>query len=393
MPAAILSAARLQRLKPPPDGVLELWDDHTRGLCLRVFPSGKASWTYRYRPRDGGGRKRVGLGEYPSVGLSEARRRADRLRGEVSGGADPAAERRAQREAATVGHLADRYLAEEIEPARKPATARLYRRYFTGHVIPAIGGRRARDLTHSDVAKLHRAIGTHAPVTANRVVSLIGSLFTWAGRAGEVPRGTNPARDITHFREQPRERFLSSEELARLGDAMREAEGNFSASPIAALRLLLLTGCRVGEILTLKWEHVDFERGLLLLPDSKTGKKTVTLNAPALAVLAGIPRIGAFVILGDNPERPRSDLNRPWRAVSKRAQLDGVRLHDLRHSFASIGAGLGLGLPIVGKLLGHSVPSTTARYAHLDTDPLRRASDRIGGTIAEALGEPMRGRR
>ena len=388
MPASPLTAAKLQHLDPPPSGVLELWDDRARGLCLRVFPSGKASWTYRYRPRGGGGRKRVGLGEYPTVGLAEARRRADRIRGEVSGGADPAAERRAQREAVTVGCLAARYMAEEIEPKRKPATAALYRKYFRLHILPAIGRRRARDLTHGDVAKLHRTIGAHAPVTANRVTSLLGSLFTWAGRAGEVPRGTNPARDIAHFREQPRERFLSSEELARLGEAMREAEGSFSASPIAALRLLLLTGCRVGEILTLKWDHVDFERGLLLLPDSKTGRKTITLNAPALAVLAGLPHVGPFVILGDDPERPRADLNRPWRAVAKRAGLDGVRLHDLRHSFASVGAGLGLGLPIVGKLLGHSVPSTTARYAHLDSDPLRRASDRIGNTIAEA----MRGR-
>ena len=376
MPQAILSAAKLQHLKPPASGVVELWDSHARGLCLRVFASGRATWTFRYRPRDGGGRKRIGLGEYPTIGLAEARRRADRLRGEVSGGADPAAERRARREAVTIARLVARYMAEEIEPKRKPATVALYRKYFRLHVLPLIGVRRARDLTHGDVAKLHRALGARAPVTANRVVSLIGSLFTWAGRAGEVPRGTNPARDITHFREQARERFLSMEELARLGDALREAEiaGSFLPAPIAALRLLLLTGCRVGEILHLRWEYVDFERGLLLLPDSKTGRKPVVLNAPALQVLASLPRVGSFVIYGDDPERPRADLNRPWRAVAKRAGLDGVRLHDLRHSFASVGAGLGLGLPIVGKLLGHTVPSTTQRYAHLDNDPLRRAS-------------------
>jgi integrase len=134
---------------------------------------------------------------------------------------------------------------------------------------------------------------------------------------------------------------------------------------------------------------VDFDRGLLLLPDSKTGRKPVILNAPALQVLSNLQRAGDFVILGDDLSKPRADLNRRWRAVAKRARLDGVRLHDLRHSFASVGAGLGLGLglPIVGKLLGHTVPTTTARYAHLDADPLRRASDRIGSTIAEALGD------
>ena len=255
-------------------------------------------------------------------------------------------------------------------------------------------------------------------------MSLLGSLFNWAAKAGEVPRGTNPTVDVTRFREQARERYLTAEEWARLGDALREAETIgiewsvdiarptakhaprpekrreiYSPPAIAAIRLLLLTGCRVGEILSLRWSEIDFERGLLLLPDSKTGRKPVIVNAPALQVLSELPRAGEFVILGDDPNKPRADLNRPWRAIAKRAQLEGVRLHDLRHSFASIGAGLGLGLPIVGKLLGHTVASTTMRYAHLDADPLRMASNRIGSTIAAALGSrgpaevvPLRGR-
>jgi integrase len=143
--------------------------------------------------------------------------------------------------------------------------------------------------------------------------------------------------------------------------------------------------------LHLKWEHVDFERGLLFLPDSKTGKKTVVLNAPALAVLSAVPHLGAFVIAGDDPEQPRTDLKRPWAMVTREAKLDGLRIHDLRHSFASFGAGGGMGLPIVGKLLGHANATTTARYAHLDADPLRRASDRIGATIAAAMGEGRAG--
>jgi integrase len=332
-----------------------------------------------------------------------------------SDGGDPAAERRAQRDAATVGSLADRYMAQEIEPARKPATVALYRKYLNNHIRPAIGSKRARDVAYTDIAKLHRAIGAKAPVTANRVASLVGSLFRWAAKAGELPRGhENPARDVTRYKEQPRERYLNTGEWARLGDALREAEtvglpweidsrkptakhaprpenrrAIFSPAPIAAIRLLLLTGCRVGEILKLRWPEIDFDRGLMLLPDSKTGRKPVILNSPALQVLSTLPRIGTFVIAGDDPGKPRADLNRPWRAIAKRAQLDGVRLHDLRHSFASVGAGLGLGLPIVGKLLGHTAPTTTARYAHLDANPLRRASDRIGETIANALGDPL----
>src|SRR5262249_55622294 len=151
--------------------------------------------------------------------------------------------------------------------------------------------------------------------------------------------------------------------------APKEADRRTKVGPhaAAAVRLLILTGARLRE-----WEHVDLERGLLFLADSKTGKKAIVLNAPALDILANLPRVGTYVIAGQaagtNDEKPRSDLNRPWRAIVKRARLSGLRIHDLRHTHASVGAGLGLGLPIIGKLLGHTQPSTTARYAHLDAD-------------------------
>jgi integrase len=163
-----------------------------------------------------------------------------------------------------------------------------------------------------------------------------------------------------------------------------------SPHAVAAVRLLVLTGCRLREILHLRWSEVDFERGMLNLPDTKTGRKWVVLNAPALAVLDQIPQVGAFVIAGQAPkpgnaEKPRSDLKKPWSAIRRRADLDGVRIHDLRHSFASVGAAAGLGLPIVGKLLGHTQASTTQKYAHLDNDPLRRATNAIGATISAAM--------
>jgi integrase len=151
------------------------------------------------------------------------------------------------------------------------------------------------------------------------------------------------------------------------------------------LRLLIFTGARLREILHLRWEHVDFERGLLLLPDSKTGRKTIILSAPALAILSDLARVGEFVIAGESPDAPRADLKRPWQVVARHAGLEGVRLHDLRHTYASIGAGRGLGLPIIGKLLGHAESRTTERYAHLDNDPLRKAANRIGSDLAAAL--------
>jgi integrase len=258
------------------------------------------------------------------------------------------------------------------------------------------------------MAKLHSKLrGT--PFQANRVLAVVGSMYAFAGRVGVVPEDTNPTRKIEKFREDRRERFLSTEELVRLGSAIRRAETTgikwnvdetkptskhvpkktqytiIGPHAAAALRLLLFTGCRLREILHLKWEHVDFERGLLFLSESKTGKKTVILNAPALAVLSTLPHVGPFIVAGDDPERPRTDLKRPWAMVTREASLDGLRIHDLRHSFASFGAGGGLGLPIIGKLLGHTQSSTTMRYAHLDNDPLRRASESIAGHIAAAL--------
>jgi integrase len=235
-------------------------------------------------------------------------------------------------------------------------------------------------------------------------------MYGFGQRRGYVPEGFNPADRIEHYKENPRERFLTKAELSRLGEALREAETVglpwdvdenkpkakhapkrenrrtvFAGSAVAAIRLLLLTGCRLREILHLQWAHVDLERGLLLLPDSKTGRKSVVLNGLACAILAELLHDGAYVIPGNDPNRPRHDLKKIWTAVIRRAQLEGVRIHDLRHTFASFGAAGGYGLPIVGKLLGHTQATTTARYAHLDTGPVRRVSDQIGSTIQAAL--------
>jgi integrase len=248
------------------------------------------------------------------------------------------------------------------------------------------------------------------------MLRVVGSLYSFAGKRRLVPTGTNPTRGIDKYPERRRERFLTTAELTRLGAAIREAETigltyevdaskpNSKHAPkeknrrnligphaAAAIRLLIFTGARLREILHLKWDYVDLERGLLLLPDSKTGKKAIVLNAPALDILANLPRVGAYVIAGQaagtDDDKPRADLNRPWRAIVKRARLTGLRIHDLRHTHASVGAGAGLGLPIIGKLLGHTQASTTARYAHLDADPLRRASEHIGRHLAAAMGD------
>ena len=400
-----------------------VWDSDLKGFGLRVQPTGEKSYVVKYR--SGSGRnaptRRVTLGTIGKLTPNEARRLAKLTLGSVAHGLDPAAVKAAERRAATLKELADLFLSEHVEAKRKPATASHYRDILQRIVLPELGTRQGEKVATADLARLHVRMKTR-PYQANRMLAIVGSLYAFAGKRKLVPAGFNPARDIDKYPEKGRERFLTGKELGKLGDAIREAEtvglpwavdekkATAKHAPkeanrrtvidpfaSAAIRLLILTGARLREILKLKWQHVDLERGLLLLPDSKTGAKSIILNAPALAVLAGLKRIGSHVIAsesaGTEGEKPRADLNRPWRSIAKRAGLAGLRIHDLRHTHASFGAGAGLGLPIIGKLLGHARASTTQRYAHLDTDPLRRASEKIGVRLATALGEPPKRRR
>lgn len=394
-----------------------IFDTEIHGFGLRVSPTGEKSWIYMYRAGEGGRRapkKRVTLGSSRRFTAEQARTEAEKLRARVNMGADPQEQKARQRQSLTVAELAEAFLSEHVAAKRKEATRTSYEGVIRTWVLPAMGTKKAKDVLRADVARLHLSMKDH-PAQANRTVAIIGSMFGFATKRGLIDVD-NPARGIDKYRQEGRERFLSMQELERLGAAIRLAEtvgvpwqidaskqlkhlrkenretviGEHAA---AALRLLIFTGARLREILHLKWEHIDFDRGLLSLPDSKTGKKTIVLNAPALEVLSGLTRLGAYVIAGDSAgtddERPRADLKRPWTQVTRQAGLEGLRIHDLRHNFAAFGAGGGMGLPIIGKLLGHSQPQTTARYAHLDADPLRKASNAIGATIAAAMGETV----
>ncbi len=360
-----------------------LWDSALKGFGLRIEPSGTKTFLVRYRAA---GRKRfVAVGRLGQLTPEQARGLVQETLADVRRGRDPADERRRERAAVSVADLAAQFLDEHVRVKRKASTAIHYRSLIDCYLLPKHGARKAHDFARADLARLHLSLQDR-PYQANRLLAVVASMYSFGERHGVIPEGHNPAMRIERFPEARRERFLSTEELARLGEAFRQFEndGRFGTG-IAALRLLLFTGARLREILHLRWEHVDFERGLLLLPDSKTGRKTITLNAPSLAVLQSLDRIGPFVIAGANPDIPRADLKKPWTAATEAASLPGLRIHDLRHSFASIGAGAGLGLPIVGKLLGHTQAATTQRYAHLDADPVRRAADAIGATIAAAL--------
>lgn len=402
-----------------------VYDDELKGFGLRIMPpSGRAglgtrTWIVEYRPGSGGRKvtkRRLKIGRADTLTPEEARKAAKDILAAARVGPDPALERAEARKAHTVGELGDRYL-DETNAFRKPRTGELYRGLWRRYISAEIGHLRVRELARSDIERVHRKIGAQHRSTANRVVILISHFYAWAQAAGETPAGVNPARGIRKFKEQGRERYLTEAEFARLGSALREAESvgiewrpdlskpKAKHAPVsvearrvkvgedvgAAVRLLMLTGARLREILHLEWSHVDLERGMLFLPDSKTGRKTIFLGSSAVEVLAGLAKRehlapSRYVIRSEDPEKPRADLKRPWRLITRHAGLTGVRIHDLRHSYASIGAGAGLGLPVLGKLLGHSDVATTERYAHLGDDPIRRASDFIAGSIATAMG-------
>lgn len=383
------------------------YDATLKGFGLRVGAN-VSTWFAEYRPGEGGrnvAKKRHKIGTADKLSAEQARAAAQKLLAGVALGSDPAKQKAEARAARPFAEVAAAYVEEHVRAKRKERTAKYYSYVLDLHVNPKIGKRRFNEVSRTDVGDMHSAIGKSAgKFVANRALAVVSAVFNW-----HDPDGKNPAKGVERFREDGRERYLTTNEMQRIGEAMMEAEtiglphepSTSKHAPknknrtihgphaVGAIRLLMLTGCRLREILDLEWSQVDAERGLLFLPDSKTGRKTVVLSAAAQEVLTALPRVGRFVVAGRKAgtpdEQPRADLKKPWSAICKRAGLDGLRIHDLRHSFASVGAGSGLGLPVVGALLGHKDAKTTARYAHVAVDASRRAADAIAGQIATAL--------
>ncbi|MDT2022808.1 tyrosine-type recombinase/integrase [Methylocella sp. CPCC 101449] len=404
-------------------------DTELPGFGLRVRPSGHKSWIVAYRAPPGGRtapKRKMVLGVDTAITADEARRRAKQILASVRLGSDPAKARDEARAMPTFGEFAEQFITDVCAPPHsllKPSTARLYTDNLRRLAIPQLGKLKIDAITRGDVSRMHRKIGASHPTSANNVLVTIAAMYKQAVVEGLVPEGTNPARGVERYKTKAKERFLTTVELARLGEAIRTAETaglpwalNDLKDPTkakhrpkqfentivvvprdvtAALRLLIFTGCRKMEILGLRWSEVDFERGILLLAETKTGRRTVVLNAPALAILSEQDRSSEYVFPGEDVTDHRQDITGYWYRIRQHAGLNGadgsepVRLHDLRHSFASFGVSGGMGLPIVGKLLGHSQAATTSRYAHLDADPVRRASERIGARIAAAMSPEL----
>jgi integrase len=407
-------------------------DDELRGFAVRVLPSGKRYYVVQYRI--GARYRRMSLGQHGVLTTEKARTKAFGLLAAVKDGKDPAGDRQERRHALTVAELTQRFDKEHIAVRLKPGTAREYRRNLRRFILPVIGRLKVADVTKADIARLHHEL-RRIPYQANRNLEVISKMFNLAELWGLRPDGSNPRRHTKKYPEEKRERYLSPAELAALGEALSLAEQEGVEDPyaIAAIRLLIFTGCRLNEIMTLKWGYVDFEARCLRLPDSKTGARVVHLGAPALEVLARVERRldNPWVICGKKPGARRTDLQPPWQRARKRAtvrlsaQSEGtqeaalvarlenklgreptydeclaaaksqnldlptgladVRIHDLRHSFASGAVALGESLPMIGKLLGHTQVQTTARYAHLAADPVKAAAERVSSNIAALI--------
>ena len=270
----------------------------------------------------------------------------------------------------------------------KPKTVKLYRTAIDRLIVPALGTVTVKDVRSKNLIALHQRL-RNTPSMANHVVSMLSKMFSLAETWDMVPQGRNPCKAVRHYREQARERFLTPEEYRSVGAALREAEADGSMWPpaIAAIRLLMLTGCRKSEVLTLRWDDMDRSAGELRLRDGKRGPRMVKLTTSALKVLDSIERIegNPCVIPSRKPGACLPDLTYYWNRIQARAGLEGVRIHDLRHSHASRALALGESLTMIGRLLGHSKVGTTARYAHLVHDAEKAAAARTGDSIGANL--------
>ena len=361
------------------------WDDKLPGFGVRVYPTG--SKVYVVQTRLKGRSRRITLGRHGVISADKARHKAAETIALIKSGQDPE-EKRAS--VITVAELAERYLEEHVDVHCKPSTQKMYRRMLKLFILPAYGHRAVDEVERQHIAKLHLELHD-TPYQANRALDIGTKLFNLA-EEWKLRTGGNPCKFVRKYREHKRERFLTDEEFRRLGEVLTgmEADGSLPVHAAAAVRLLMLTGCRRNEILELRWKHVDLAAGELRLPDSKSGARLVPLSPAVARVLTQLPRIegNPWVIPGTKPERHLADLNHYWERVRERAELDGVRLHDLRHSFASRALALGESLSMIGKLLGHNKIDTTARYAHLARDSIKASSARVADSIgADILDE------
>lgn len=385
----------------PEKGATVLWDDKVAGFGLRISQGGTKSFILNYRAQ--GRERRMTLGRFPTWSVGKARDEAARIRRIVDAGEDPMAQRHANREAPTLEDVWKRYKRDYL-PNNRPSTRVSYENIWKLHIQPSIGKLKAAAVTGNDVEGMHRKIAKKAPYRANRAVALLSRMFNLARRWGWV--ADNPCRGVERTPERKRARYLSPEELTRLMGALadfpylervrktgtgsrlrrRQEPRRDRLQSANAIRLLILTGARRNEVLSARWEQFDLATGIWIKPGATTKQKTdhrVPLSSATVELLKGMKESNTGPWLFPSESGHQKDLKYAWRSICRNADLEGVRLHDLRHSYASLLASQGMSLPVIGALLGHTQAATTARYAHLLDDPLRRATENAGVFLGE----------
>lgn len=381
-----LTDKTIKLLPAPARGNRVFYDLEVKGFGCRVTAAGGRAFVVNYRRKSDGLERRLTIGSFPDWSTPAAREEAKRLKRSVDGGGDPVGDHNELRAAPTVNDLCDRVELEHL-PRKREKTQADYRGAIRVHIRPTLGPRKVAAVTFTDVDALHRAITQHAPYQANRVIALVSKMFSLAVKWGW--RIDNPARGIERNDEAKRRRYLSGEELIRLTVALA-AHADQQAANI--FRLLLWTGARKGEVRQAKWADINLDKGEWTKPGATTKQRTdhtIPLSAPARQLLAGIARTNSpYVFPSRRGDGPRAALKDNWAQICRAANITGLRIHDLRHSYASQLASAGVGLHVIGALLGHTQPSTTHRYAHLLDDPLRAATERAGAILS---GKPKGG--
>jgi integrase len=388
----------IRTLAAPDKGNRIAYDTEVKGFGVRVTAAGAKSFVLNYRRRSDGLERRWTIGTFPAWSVTAAREEAKRLKREIDRGGDPVGKFKAEREAPTVAVLSARFEAEHL-PRLRPSTAQMYRALIKNEVVPPLGRMKVAAVGFEDIDRLHRNVSRRAPYLANRLLALLSKMFALSVLWNM--RSNNPVRGVQRNQEIKRKRYLSGDDLNRLTKALATYH---NAEATDAIRLLLLTGARKSEVLSATWSQFDFSAGTWTRPGATTKQKTdhiVPLSAPARQLLAHIRernKSAKFVFPGPGPTGHRTTLKRDWARVCKAAGIVGLRVHDLRHSFAAQLASAGVGLHVIGGLLGHSRPETTHRYSHLLDDTLRAATERAAAIItgaqpAEIVPLDRRGRR
>lgn len=372
----------------PTDKETYIWDADLPGFGLKVLPSGRKVFVVQYRP---GGRgtptRRVTVGVYGTITLTQARKKAGELLAEVELGGDPAGAKSRHRREATVAALCDRYLKEHVKAHNKASTAGEVERIVETRIKPHLGRLKVSDLTRARVKEWHQGM-SKTPYEGNRALAYLSKLMSLAVREWEI-RSDNPCQGVKRFPERKRERFFSDDELKQIGEALAQVEAASSELPgcVATIRLLALTGMRLGEVLGLRWSNVDEAAGTVRLPDAKAGARTVPLAAPALAVLRSLGRGKGCVVTGLDPAEPlpRWMVEKAWQRIRARASIPDGRLHDFRHTAGTFAAQAGMNAFLVRDFLGHRTLAMTGRYVERHADTVKGAAKIVSERVAAAM--------